>query len=917
MTGTNTFLNNSAFGIAIDSNGLITVNNITANGNDTSHITPGPMGVSLNNTSSTVNSGITVGGTNNLSGNYFNGLYVFSNGPIKINNLTADTNTLGAGAILTNNTATGAQPVTFTGTNHFDGNGLSGLIVYSNGPITINNVTANSNGTQDVTGNGDGAYLDNCNDIGSGCTNLFVRAVYVLGSNEFDGNYNDGLNIQSLGGGITLNNIEADGNGTSLLAGVGVRLDNDYSTVQAGVNITGTNEFNGNYDYGLIIFSNGPITANNITADSTVNTVANFGDGVYIDNCFVSGTSCTAPGVQPVTLTGSVGLNEFNGNASNGLVVKSRGAITLNNITADSNGIPDTSGVGTLLQNNYDNATSGVTLKGTNGFNSNYGYQIPTTTIFLGGLAILSKGIVKGNNLTGNLNTHGDGVYINNAYAGISRSVTLTGLNTFNDNGYDGLDIESFGNIAASNLNATHNGFMATGSGAVLYNRYINSSSVLSTGTVTLTGTNIFTLNYGLGLQTYSNGAITMMNLNANSNANDDGAYLDNTSALTAQPVTINGSNAFNYNNSNGLTVKSNGAISVKSITAKSNITGYGALLTNNNPGSSSSVTLSGYDLFVDNSKDGLNVASFGSISLNTTSLTANGNGAGLGGLNLGDGVYLDNYLASSPKAITVKGMNSFNNNHGAGIVIYSKGAITASNLTSSNNQTGWGAELYNDFGGAVGNVTLSGNNNFYGNSHDGLTITSRGAITLSNIVSNANGQLNVGNLYGIDINNTNAANLGVTISGTNVLNDNWSGGLHIITKGAIKINNLTAIGNSGDGGELINSTGPASSGVTFTGANFFEDNSGDGLNILTSGKVTLTRITADGNTGDGLNVTTPLSLTLTCGSFTNNTFYGIYLTTTGTATITGAVLSGNSTSDSPYQAGTGALVIVPTCPYP
>jgi hypothetical protein len=103
---------------------------------------------------------------------------------------------------------------------------------------------------------------------------------------------------------------------------------------------------------------------------------------------------------------------------------------------------------------------------------------------------------------------------------------------------------------------------------------------------------------------------------------------------------------------------------------------------------------------------------------------------------------------------------------------------------------------------------------------------------------------------------------------------------------------------------------------VTFTGANFFEDNFNDGLNILTSGKITLTRITADGNGGDGLHVTSPLTLTLTCGSFTNNTFYGIYINTTGTATITGAVLSGN-TPDSPIQAGTGALVVMPTCPYP
>jgi hypothetical protein len=980
VSGTNTFTGNFLDGLNVESNGLITVNSVTATGNNTQLQSPGPMGVFLTNSiNSGFSSGITITatmGTNVIDGNYYDGLYVFSNGPINLNNIEADNNVTGVGAIISNNTASGPQPVTITGNNEFNTNGLGGLIVYSKGIITTNNLTANTNSggapydPSNPTPN-EGVYLDNCNDGGSGCVG-FARAINVLGTNQFDGNFNDGLDVQSLGGVITVNNIEANNNGLiSSNGGVGAILENDYSTLQSAVNITSNNVngnvFNGNYDFGLEVFSNGAITANHVTADSTVNTTAN-GFGAYLDNCDSVSFSCQAPAAQPVTLTG---LNEFSNNPGNGLVIESRGLITLNNVTADTNGNASADfGVGALLENNFNNSTAGVTLKGANIFSGNYGTYIST---IYGGLTVLSKGVINANNLTAISNTHGNGVYLNNSYALANRSVTLTSINTFNTNGYNGLDIESFGNILASNLNASGNGngtFGILGSGALLKNNYLNGS-VFSVGTVTLTGTNIFTgnENYGLevpsngaitisnltgdssvtndgaylintsapgaqpvkltggnvftgnqnyGLRILTNGAITISNLNADSNTHFDGAYLDNTSAPTAQPITLTGSNAFNYNNIEGLVAYSKGTITVSSLTAVGNATGYGAWLANNIFGFSSNVTLSGSDFFKDNSDDGLYVYSNGSITLNTTSLTATGNGNGLG-TEQGNGVLLDNYNALTPKTITVKGMSTFDDNHGSGIAMYSNGAITASNLTSSNNQTGWGVVMRNDIsvGGAVGNVTLTGNNNFYGNSHDGLTVTSFGAITVGNIVSNANGQLHGSDLYGIWLDNFAGVNKAVTITGTNVFDGNWSGGLYVHTTGAIKINNVTAGENTGDGATLDNSTGLATAGVTFTGANFFEDNTGNGLNITSNGKVTLTKITADGNAEDGLDVTTPLTLTLTCGSFTNNTLYGINLDTNGITTIIGAVLSGNHLGDTVHQSGSAIPVIVRTCTLP
>ncbi len=921
VAGTNTFTGNFLDGLNVESNGLITVNSVTATGNNTEHQAPGPNGVFLTNSVNPgFNAGITITGTmgtNVIDGNYYDGLYVFSNGPISLNNIEADNNTNGVGAILSNNTASGPQPVTITGTNEFNGNGLGGLIVYSNGTITTNNLTVDGNGSLVIDNTGNGVYLDNCNFNGTNCVG-FARPINVLGNNFFDGNFNDGLDVQSLGGVITVNNIEANGNGTVSLNGVGAYLANDNSTLQSAVNITSNNIngniFTGNYDIGLEVFSNGAITINHVTADGTVNTSDN-GFGAYLDNCDFVSFSCQAPAAQPVTLTGT---NEFGGNASNGLVIESRGVITLNNVTADDNGITSTNhGVGAVLQNNFDNSTAGVTLKGANNFDFNYGTPITVNLqpVNIGGLAVLSKGVISASNLTADSNTHGDGVYLNNAYAGVSRAVTLTGINTFNTNAYDGLDIESFGNIAASDLNAGGNGTSGGGSGVLLINNYV-AGSVLSKGTVMLTGTNIFTNNYDYGLEVNSNGAITIRNLTADSNTHSDGAYLDNSFAPTAQPITLTGSNTFNYNFIDGLTINSKGAITVSSLTAVGNANGYGAWIANNVTNFASNVTLSGSDMFKDNNYDGLLVTSFGAISMNTTSLSATGNGYGLAPLS-GNGVYLDNHDASQPKPITVKGMSVFDNDHGTGIVMYSKGAITASNITSSNNQTGYGVWLFNDVSNAVGNVTLTGNNVFYGNWKDGLSVTSLGAITVSNIVANANGQLNSGNLYGIDLNNIDANKLGVTVSGTNVFDENWSGGLYVNTTGAIKINNVTAVDNTGDGATLDNSTGPSTASVTFTGTNFFDGNSGDGLNITSNGKVALTKINADGNSGDGLDVTTPLTLTLTCGSFTNNTLYGINLDTNGTTTIIGAVLSGNHPDDTINQTGGAIPVIVRNCTLP
>ena len=73
---------------------------------------------------------------------------------------------------------------------------------------------------------------------------------------------------------MTLLNVTATGNGDE-----GVEIYNTDSTVQAPVQVLGTNVFTGNTGYGLYIVSDGAITLNNITANDSVNE-----SGARLDN---------------------------------------------------------------------------------------------------------------------------------------------------------------------------------------------------------------------------------------------------------------------------------------------------------------------------------------------------------------------------------------------------------------------------------------------------------------------------------------------------------------------------------------------------------------------------------------------------------------------------------------------------------
>jgi hypothetical protein len=143
LTGKNEFNENRGLGLDVNSGGNIVSSLdsiITANGNRN-------VGAYLINYGSNSNPFVNLAGTNVFGLNWQDGLYIASNGGITVNNITANGNDW-SGAVLMNDYRdwnTDPYSINVTGTNEFSGNGSNGLQVQSVGDIELNGVTANRN----------------------------------------------------------------------------------------------------------------------------------------------------------------------------------------------------------------------------------------------------------------------------------------------------------------------------------------------------------------------------------------------------------------------------------------------------------------------------------------------------------------------------------------------------------------------------------------------------------------------------------------------------------------------------------------------------------------------------------------------------------------------------------------------------
>lgn len=964
FTGANLFTDNASNGINIFSNGAVTLNNINANSN-TGH------GAFIDNTSSTTFKGVTLNGLNTFKDNADNGLEILSDGIVTLNNVTANRNQGFAGLYIDNKNSTPATPkaVIIKGNNTISNNDGYGLYILSHGAITINNLTANYNGLVDLAGYN---FIDNA---------FFTTkpaGVTFTGTSQFIGNYNNGLYILSIGV-IKLNNITVN---DSVASGSGAYISNAIGSATADLILTGTNTFTGNAGVNLQAFSYGAITISNLNA-------SNGGSGASLSN-----TGSTKP--KGVTLTGT---NHFTYNIGSGLFISSQGVVTLNNVTANNNGTGG-SGGGVEINNSAAPTPAGVTINGTNSFNNNagtgllvnsdgnikannitangsinagtYGASFTTSGIngigsvtltgkntFIGNnntnLTISSHGAVTLSNITASNSQNFEGVNILNDFAGEAapKPVTLTGVNVFENNYRTGLNIVSYGAVTTTSITATGNGFGALGNGV-----YIGNSNSIIPASVTMNGSNNISGNKNANLFVNSYGAVKINNLTADNSNSDSGASILNDGGSFFSNVTFTGTNSFNGNGAlSGLNIQSKGVISLSNITASNN-TGAGVYIYHlgtaetvvNKP-----ITISGYLIANDNTSYGVDIHTYNQVTLNN--VTANDNGTtgaridqehassftpknltinGINNFNnntVESGLYIEtlgnvvvnNVTASGNGSIgmsisamsanalgniTLKGNNIFNGNNIFGMVINANGVILANNVTANDTAVNQGVMIDNTYAGVPKAVTFTGVNTFNNNNGGaGLAITSLGAITLSNVTANDNGS------HGAELDNNFVSASNVTLTGKNQFNGNGSTGLLVYSQGNITLSNVTAYGNS-NGVSLDNSAGASTTKVTITGVNSFSENTNNGLYVITFGTVTLTKITADGNGGSGalINIASGGSISLTCGSFVDNTI-GLNFNAPGAVvTLKGVVATGN-TQD--YSLTTGVFTETHGCPLP
>jgi hypothetical protein len=577
--------------------------------------------------------------------------------------------------------------------------------------------------------------------------------------------------------------------------------------------------------------------------------------GVYIHNDYASSA-------KPVTITNSV----FTGNSSDGLSIYSNGAVTLNNVSADFN----LSGNGATITNNaLTTVNSPVTLMGFNDFSSNGGT----------GLLVTSDGLISLSNVTANGN--GTGVSLDNTDPpGTSTpGVTILGyLNASSNTAGNGLKIKSKGPISAANLTLLYNA--ANG-------LYADNSLGSAPQPVTISGVNTFSFNGGgVGLWIVSHGAVTLSNVTADNEGT--GAQIINTGGTQAKPVTMTGVNTFNGSFMNGLSISSAGAVTLSNVTASENQGGFGVSIP-----TSAAIYLLGH-VNVSGNKNGMVLNSTGAVTVNY--LTAVGNtehGAIIANITANPALQ-PNVTLLGPVLVSENGQY-----FGVGLGITSYGAVTMSNVTADHNAS-QGIWIINQGGSLPKPVIISGFNSFNGSLGIGLTISSNGAITLSNVTAENNKGSGASlNTMGL------VAPQSVTLTGTNTFNSNGNSaaeesGLIVKADGNITISNLTASNNYAGGAILDNYTswaaGPPFStwgSVTINGfGNFISNSHGDGLSVTTHGSVTLNHVTAvynGGSGGDsGLEIHADHNITLVCSSAWGNWSYGLQATTPGILTIHG-----------------------------
>jgi putative surface-exposed virulence protein len=874
------------------------------------------------------------------------GLYAATNGSALLNRVDANNNQNQGGAHLSVKKGVTAKDSRFNGNLGVS----SGLYITGPGTMTLANVEAQGNTS-------DGIYLSVNNDVN-------INGLYV------SGNAYSGLEIYSLSGNITLNNIKTFNNPHAVIA------DNSTSVYPKTVKVSNSQFVSTGADDGLRIRSKGNVTLNHIYADT------NQGNGVSIDNALYDAGTDTYKGSGSVSILSSLGTNLFVNNTSAAVDVHTKGSITVKAVTAVNNhvglsldscasqhgAVPPTSCLG----------KSNVTLSGLKVEGSSAGAGL---TVLTGGTISLDNSIFRSNNL---------GVTLDNSPVATIKPITVTrSVFNFTQNSDSiALKVRTKGNISLNYVQAIYNngkltytyGPMSddvagilldnclydggsgacTGSGTVsvsssqgpsmawgnsqgdglfihskatvtinsfssLYNgggALINNQ--LGAGTVSITNSSFSSNIQALGgLRVHSAKAISLTGVQASLNSGGIGADIDNYHGLMSATDAVSISKSFfDHNRTYGLNVSAKGSSILNNVSAAYNnlvASSYGASISSANGGVTIKNT-QGLNDFSYNSDSGLDVAApNGAISLNGVSASGN---------TFSYGIQLDNHLSGTPLAITAQGIAAEHNGTN-GLVVLSKGNVTLYSVQANFNTGGYGVNIDNcswnaglgkcDGNGNVSILSTLGLNSTNNNSY-GLFIYSAGSVQINGVTARNNSGDNLGH-SGVMIRNDYTAGKTVTVN-QGLFNNNNAAGLTVLSAGVITLNNIASsynVGASGDGVYLQNNVTGATPGVSILstlGLNQFNGNTRYGIYVSSNGNIALNKVTANDNGSIGLNsgamlyTTGASSITVICSVFNHNNDYGLFMSTgSGVLTLKGVSANfnnGGGTNKDIYWGTTG-----------
>ena len=654
-----------------------------------------------------------------------------------------------------------------------------------------------------VTYPGSGAVLDNS----AGKANVTVSTTSSNLSNTFDGNASYGLKIIS-NGNISLTNPNAANNSRS-----GVSLENPASKGNVTVldkNAELSNVLANNGWSGLAVSTLGNIVLNGISAQE------NFQEGFHLDNCQYASGSDTCLGKGNVTLSN---LGAFN-NGGTGLYVFSAGNLSLKDVDSSDN-----NSFGITLDNRLGNRN--VTLKNVSSNNNND----TGINILSNGQVTLSAIIANNNFKTSDSLGVGEAV---SDYYNADVSADQWGFDAETGEEYtirlyasddSSWDVNNFiGNLTLYDGEGNEISFdSVSGAGT---NELIATWTASDAGyyTVEVTERSGNSGFYRLGINNENFGDMTYYYV--------DGLYIQ-----TAKNVIFSGkdTNDLSHNSLTGLFLLTQGNISLLNVQANSNGT-EGAVL--NNSSGSGTVTVRGSNdssrsNFNDNGWQGLVIDTNGTVSLNY--VTAMGNGD--------KGIDVDNTSAATPKAVTAKNLNLYNN--GAdGLSVLSLGNITLGGINAQGNDLN-GVYLNNTAGDDRVKVSISGDNYFWNSGADGLHIGTKGTAALSGIDARNNG------VDGIFVN----ALKGISLSKSYVKNSGQDG-IYLESNGAMALKDVSSFTNgSGSDGDGLRILAHQDVKVTIKSSAFM-GNEGNGIYVFyqteNQPQPALTNTVYTGNDTDG-----------------------------------------------------------------